>query len=221
MELYTCTIYYAHFQEPLAKEIFAGLMDQLPAAMQNKIAAFRRWEDAHASLLGKHLLQYALKENGQVHTLSAMQYTPFSRPYFPGEDDFNISHTDRIVVCAMAHSNQIGVDIERPMPLDIDDFRQQFSTAEWDHIHRSSDPLQTFYEYWTAKEAVLKAIGTGLTDELHLLNPFENNEWHLYTIRDFFPYSCHLASQQPLGKISLINIGDLFYQSPHLFISSL
>lgn len=211
MELYTCKIYYAHFQQPLPAETFTSLLTQLPEAMQNKVRAFRRWEDAHASLLGKQLLQYALKENGQAHTLSEIKYTTLSRPYFAGGDDFNISHTDKIVVCAIAHDNRIGIDIERPLPLDIDDFRQQFSNAEWNHIHRASDSLQTFFEYWTAKEAVLKAIGTGLTNELHLLNPFENNEWHLYTIRDFAPYSCHLASQQPLGKISLINLGDLFY----------
>ncbi|RFM31782.1 4'-phosphopantetheinyl transferase family protein [Chitinophaga silvisoli] len=209
MERSICTIYYVHFPQPLAAETFALLLAQLPEPMQKKVRAFRRWEDGHASLLGKHILQYAVKEK---HSLTALEYTTFSRPYFPGGDDFNISHTDKIVVCAITHyNNKIGIDIERPLPLDIDDFRQQFSNAEWEHIHSSPDPLQTFYEYWTAKEAVLKASGTGLTEDLHLLNPFENNEWHLYTIRDFSPYLCHVASQQPLGKISLVNLGDLFY----------
>ena len=221
MELYTCKIYYAHFYQPLAKDVFAALVAQLPPEMQDKVAAFQRWEDAHAALLSKHILRYALKENGQAHTLGTMQYTAQSRPYFPGGDDFNISHTNKIVVCAFANCNKIGIDIERRVPLDIDIYRQQFSDAEWDHIHRSSDSLQTFYEYRTAKEAVLKASGTGLKNELHLLNPFENNEWHLYTIRDFSPYSCHLASQQPLGRISLINLGDLIYKEPDRFISLL
>lgn len=212
MELYTCSIYYAHFPYPLPGEVFESLLLQLPEVLQKKVRAFRRWEDAHASLLGKHMLQYAVTENGQSHTLASLQYTAMSRPYFPGDADFNISHTDQVVVCALANYNKIGIDIEKPQPLDIEDFKQQFSNAEWDHIHRSSDPLQTFYEYWTAKEAVLKASGTGLTEELHLLNPFENNEWQLYTIRHFSPYLCHVASQQPLGKISLINLGHLFYR---------
>lgn len=212
MEKYWCKIYYAHFVTPLPRDIFSSLLAQLPAAMQKKVLAFRRWEDAHASLLGKHILQYALQENGQSHTLATMQYTAATRPYFPdSRNDFNISHTGNLVVCAMANDNTIGIDVERPVPMEIEDFNRQFSAAEWAHIHHSPDPLRTFFEYWTAKEAVLKASGTGLTDELHLLNPFENSEWQLYAIRDFSPYLCHVASRYPLDKINLINVGDLFF----------
>jgi len=219
MEKYWCKIYYAHFATPLPDDSFSLLLRQLPEAMQKKVMAYHKWEDAHASLLGKHTLQYALKENGQSHRLDAIQYTATARPYFPGNrNDFNISHAGKLVVCAIANDNVIGIDIERPIPLAIEDFRRQFSDAEWAHIQRTSDPLRTFYEYWTAKEAVLKASGTGLTDELHLLNPFEHNEWQLYTIRDFSPYLCHVASQHPLEKISLINVGDLFYQEPAVFL---
>lgn len=221
MEKHDCKIYYAHFATPLPTDTFLSLLSQLPAAMQKKVKAFRRWEDAHASLLGKHILQYAVKAHRQSYTLDAIHYTAANRPYFPdNRDDFNISHSGTLVVCAMANDNSIGIDVERAVPLSIEDFRRQFSDAEWNHIHRSSDPLRTFFEYWTAKEAVLKAVGTGLTDELHLLNPFENNEWHLYTVRDFSPYLCHVASLHPLDHISLINVGDLICQDPALFLST-
>jgi 4'-phosphopantetheinyl transferase len=219
MEKHCCKIYFAHFATPLPPESYALLLAQLPEMMQKKVKAFRKWEDRHASLLGKHILQYAIKENGQSHTLDNLQYTAAARPYFhDNRHDFNISHTDKLVVCAIANDNRIGIDIERPFPLDIEELRRQFSDAEWEHIQRSSDPLRTFYEYWTAKEAMLKASGTGLTDDLHLLNPFENNEWQLYTIRDFSPYLCHVASQRPLDKINLINVGDSFYQEPAIFL---
>ena len=37
--------------------------------------------------------------------------------------------------------------------------------AEW--ILSSSDPIETFTQYWTKKEAVVKLRGTGIVDDLH------------------------------------------------------
>ncbi len=65
------TIYFATYPMPLPTAGFQALLEQLPAYMQRKITQLRRWEDAHASLLGKHLLLKALKSPWQRRYIAA------------------------------------------------------------------------------------------------------------------------------------------------------
>lgn len=96
---------------------------------------------------------------------------------------FNTSHIDKYVLIAIATS-EAGIDIERT---DTDfDWRQilnaTFSNEEVSHVERSMDPKQAFYRFWTRKEALAKATGKGLQDDLavfpaldgiHMLNDYD------------------------------------------------
>src|SRR5260370_68219 len=110
-------LYSTEFLQPLPDEAFAHLLGQLPAALQPKILRFRRWQDAHASLLGKHLLLLAVKDIGLPLTLDQLLYTPEAKPYFPGGPHFNISHSGNRVICGLTPNGRIGVDIEFIEPL--------------------------------------------------------------------------------------------------------
>ncbi len=80
---------------------------------------------------------------------------------------FNISHSGGWVLVAVA-SEEVGIDIEI---LD-EDFAYQnllpehFSEKEQEFISGSPDQLRAFYYLWTRKEAVTKAWGTGLQENL-------------------------------------------------------
>jgi 4'-phosphopantetheinyl transferase len=79
---------------------------------------------------------------------------------------FNISHTRGLVVCALAREPEIGVDVEdvqRPVGHDV--ARRFFSASEADALDRLPEPARTtrFYDYWTLKEAYIKARGLGLS----------------------------------------------------------
>jgi len=91
------------------------------------------------------------------------------KPYAPGLDglDFNLSHARNHVLLAFAHNQPLGVDLER---LDrehaVEDLaRRFFAPAEADSLKRLPSPQQlpAFLRLWTCKEAVLKAIGAGLS----------------------------------------------------------
>lgn len=73
---------------------------------------------------------------------------------------FNISHSGALVGCAITKISDIGIDIEKTDPVQIENFRYQMTAAEWTSINKSDDPLLHFYKYWTQKEAVIKAGGT-------------------------------------------------------------
>jgi len=88
---------------------------------------------------------------------------------------FNISHDSDIVVVASHPHVAVGVDIMKIQPPpsgDISEFlnnlRSIFHPSEWEYMTASDKGgvLERFYHVWTAKEAVLKCIGTGLYTEL-------------------------------------------------------
>ena len=79
---------------------------------------------------------------------------------------FNVSHTNSYLAIVLADVENIGIDIEqiksRPMLTDI--AKRCFSDAEfsyWSNLP-SEQQLQLFYQFWTKKEAFVKAVGRGL-----------------------------------------------------------
>jgi len=79
---------------------------------------------------------------------------------------FNISHTNGMVVCALAREPEIGVDVEdasRAIGLEL--ARRFFSADEADALEAlpEDERAARFFEYWTLKEAYIKARGMGLS----------------------------------------------------------
>ena len=90
-----------------------------------------------------------------------------------GNIQFNVSHSHDLMVAAICREWPIGVDIEKEDPkfhaMDIAD--RFFCQRERDEIARKGkeDGLRAFFQFWTAKEAVLKATSLGLSLELSKL----------------------------------------------------
>lgn len=85
---------------------------------------------------------------------------------------FNVSHTDGLYLIAMARGFEVGIDVERgwtPGPGELAALvGRHFSTAEraqWESAVES-DSMSAFLRIWTRKEAVLKASGVGLVEDL-------------------------------------------------------
>ncbi|MET0503890.1 MAG: 4'-phosphopantetheinyl transferase superfamily protein [Luteibacter sp.] len=99
------------------------------------------------------------------------------KPYFPAPHDtlgFSWSHSGDVALLAVARGPagfQIGVDVEtvRPRPRALELSRRFFAPAEtaWLESLPEADRLGGFLTLWTAKEAVLKAHGGGLSYGLH------------------------------------------------------
>jgi 4'-phosphopantetheinyl transferase len=98
---------------------------------------------------------------------------PFGRPEIADPDpgaatlDFNISHTSGLIALAVARGRALGIDIEnlaaqRASPGIVDHF---FAPAEIADMAALAPALrhERFFEYWTFKEAYLKARGMGLS----------------------------------------------------------
>jgi 4'-phosphopantetheinyl transferase len=79
---------------------------------------------------------------------------------------FNLSHSNEICLIALSRNLDLGIDVEEKKPLaDLDDMAKSFLTEREFTIFLSCPPgdkLTLFYNLWSAKEAVLKAMGCGL-----------------------------------------------------------
>jgi len=84
---------------------------------------------------------------------------------------FNVAHSEDTVLIALTRTGSVGVDVEYfDRRTDIMEVAQHnFTRAENDCLAAITDPhsrIETFYRYWTRKEAVLKADGRGLIASL-------------------------------------------------------
>jgi 4'-phosphopantetheinyl transferase len=83
---------------------------------------------------------------------------------------FNLSHTRSFVACTVNTSNEIGIDVEilSDRHWDIDMAERFFSPLEVAILRATAPDRQqeTFFRFWTLKEAFIKATGEGLNREL-------------------------------------------------------
>ena len=165
---------------------------------------------------------------------------PNGKPYLGGRFadvgiQFNMTHTSHLALVALTLNREVGVDIERIREnLQWEKLaRRYFSPLEYRDYSKlpESVRLRAFFTCWTRKEAVLKAIGTGLGGGLAsfdvsvdpdappaLLDNRWNGRFHgnwtldqlrpgagyvatLATERDGFDVRCWEANGHALGRI--------------------
>ncbi len=86
---------------------------------------------------------------------------------FGSDVRFNVSHSGDVALLAVARGREIGVDVEQIRALEDWEAlaKRAFSSAERDAIRAMPEEtrLDAFYACWSRKEAVIKAVGLGLS----------------------------------------------------------
>src|SRR5262249_13222897 len=84
---------------------------------------------------------------------------------------FNVSHSHELALIAVARISNLGIDIERLREPEhcIDLARRYFAPSEYSVIEKATerDRADLFVRAWTAKEAVIKSLGLGLSMPLN------------------------------------------------------
>ncbi len=136
----------------------------LPEYMQHKARQFRFWQDKQAYIFGKLLINRISSDFNISYTLKDLEYNPYNRPYLPGPLDFNISHSGCYILGLASDECRVGIDVEKIEAFNCEGWESQIPPAYWQRIQKacSLNNWEPFYNFWTKKEAVLKAYGTGL-----------------------------------------------------------
>lgn len=125
---------------------------------REKISAFIRREDKARCLVAGLLLRQVCG----VENDSQLAFGENGKPYLEnGGNFFNISHSGEYVVLATS-PREVGVDIEKITAFDENVAARVFTRAELAWLDsRGTD--EAFFQLWTAKESLLKAVGAGLS----------------------------------------------------------
>lgn len=200
-------------------QINDALSDQwLPELSPQKQASIQRLineKDRLSSLLGLCLLKRCtIDEKIQDFQLSHIHYPESGKPYWNSTSihqfDFNISHSDGLIVVAMSKIMKVGVDVEKVRRLKNLNFKMVMLPDELNKIRQVPD---MFFDLWSQKEAVVKAANT--SGIARMRDVYLNNDratlddvcWHLKSLnKQIAPeekFSIHLATSQPVEELIL------------------
>jgi 4'-phosphopantetheinyl transferase len=155
-------------------------------------------------------------------------YGPHGKPALAASLDstirFNISHSAGLFACAIANGCEIGIDVERHRSLSdhVEIARRFFSQGEYDAILRTDDAARTaaFFDCWVRKEALIKALGGGLSIPLDHFDVSveagratflpaaegvadDERQWQLHAFSPSAGFSGALAFRDPRKQISI------------------
>lgn len=148
----------------------------LSAAERQRHDAFRFARDRHTFRVAHALLRQTLSFYQDTAPQAwCFETGPHGRPEIAAPNDtrlrFNLAHTAGLVACAMTIGGDIGIDVEAvDRDLSIEPLAKLvLSESEREELSRHADAEQhdRFIEYWTLKEAYIKATGLGLSTPLH------------------------------------------------------
>jgi len=191
--------YHTEISKPWGNEELQQKLSLLPADMHERILKKRQHHDVQLSVGGKLLLMRLLKRFDLNLSLADIAYDDFHRPFLFADFDFNISHSGDVVICCGTTSGKVGADVEGIQPVDFSDFTECFRENEWDVIFESQERAGNFFKFWSRKEAVLKAAGTGLYTPLLEIDVtadevvYNDQIYHLSQLNIFSGYQCHIA----------------------------
>lgn len=153
------------------KHILASddLFDMLSPAENEKIARYRSDKAKHTALITRTFIRLLLSQYDIV-TPQSWQFThnELGKPEVSNATitlRFNLSHNDEMIICAICLEKDIGCDIEKlNRKISVNAIAKRFF-AESEYQLIKTSPKQ-FFEYWTLKEAFVKATGLGISQGL-------------------------------------------------------
>ncbi len=178
-----------------------SLQDVLLSIAYNKqhhIAQLKTTVDKYRSLCGLYLLKTGLEKlDLPRNAWSSIRFESQRKPIADYPVDFSISHTNKLILCAISLSTKVGADAEY---LEPENGRKQ---------HRNK--LQAIRD-WTCKEAVIKAHGQSSAVDInrvqlaHNRGRFKGNLWYIHAINLHPDYILHLATHDKNVSFHLHNI---------------
>lgn len=154
------------------EELLARLTAMLDDDERRRAASFRFDADRRLSIVARASVRLLLSRylSRPPHRLYFLR-GPEGKPRLEtGELEFNVSHSSGRVAIAVSRGEPVGIDLEkgRTMPDLLDIAGRYFAKGEAEIVRAAAEEERVahFFAFWTAKEAVIKAVGGGLSLDL-------------------------------------------------------
>ncbi|NAS13232.1 4'-phosphopantetheinyl transferase family protein [Poritiphilus flavus] len=146
------------------------LKSTLSQAEVERSEKFKFTKDQHRFILTRGVLRTLLGKylNTDPEAVE-FEYSAYQKPSLHGNHSiqFNVGHSGSYAVLGFHRDTEIGVDVEflnpELQPLSI--AQNFFSSKEVERLGKfpKNEQIPAFYRCWTRKEAIIKALGTGLS----------------------------------------------------------
>jgi 4'-phosphopantetheinyl transferase len=218
--------------------IWAGSLDitEAQAVEQQGILSIDERDQASRFKFPIHRLRYIAAHHQLRHILSfcigipaneiTFGYSEHRKPHITNtvatQYQFNISHSDNRAVYAIGLNYPLGIDIEKvrnKCNMDIAD--RFFSETERDALSKlnGKELERSFYRVWSRKEAIIKATGKGLSQQLSSFSVavtdvpetiiVDNQEWKISPLSIDSEFQSALAYHPSIEYIMMESIADL------------
>lgn len=150
---------------PVAWDVLERAVTQ---AERDRAARFIHEIDRRRHILGRGIVRLLLAPLLRVDPPDVcFTISGLGKPLLDEGPSFSISHSGDHVLVALAAEGRLGVDVEAVRPLrDLPGLaRTSFGPDEYAHVMQipEAERLLPFFRTWTRKEAMLKALGCGLS----------------------------------------------------------
>ncbi len=145
---------------------------------KQRAARFRFDKHRNRFITGRGTIRKILANKGRClpqairFALNKYGKPAFQEPETARHIQFNASSSDTMGAIAISHNIPLGFDIEKIKPGSNRDYdlivKNQFTNDEYDWYKKQKkhERIRVFFEFWTCKEAYLKALGIGLIGKL-------------------------------------------------------
>jgi 4'-phosphopantetheinyl transferase len=157
-------IYYKLSPGQISQTQEVHWLAELPVVKQQQIQRLPNRSDRLASLIGLQLTKLAAGLSGvDDFMLQEIRFDLRSKPRSPLPVDFSISHSGDLVACAFSTDCRVGLDVEKIRPVHERLYRRYCNAEEQRRIRQDKD---VFFDFWTMRESVLKAVGASLFEDI-------------------------------------------------------
>ena len=154
--MHTVQVYTLQIDRELSSGERSALLEILPYSRRQRLLRTREDKQVQA-LCAYGALHLALQRQYEFFGFPPIAIAEGGKPYFPDYPhiQFNLSHTDGAVVCALSDT-PVGIDLERSRP-------PADTVLHYYHFTEGRD----FWEMWVHREAIAKYHGRGFAALAH------------------------------------------------------
>ena len=142
-------------------------LGEISVQRREQALKFRFEQGQRLCVLAYQLLKQGLREEYGITENPVFEYNEHGKPAIVGHSDifFNLSHCKEAVACVISDC-PVGIDVESLREYRESLMRYTMNDAEIREIELAEIPASAFIRLWTMKEATMKLIGTGISNDM-------------------------------------------------------
>jgi 4'-phosphopantetheinyl transferase len=142
-------------------------LNEISEQRREQALKFRHEQGQRLCVLAYQLLKQGLREEYGITDNPVFEYNEHGKPSIVGHPEifFNLSHCKEAAVCVIS-DQPVGIDVESIRKFKESLVNYTMNEEEIQEIESAANPAAAFIRFWTMKEATMKLIGTGITNDM-------------------------------------------------------